>query len=123
MKIKFLANITLLTYSIVGARQNRFIFIDEKNRNSMRRIKLSEEQFLDFKNKVKESEVRQKISKMRNDTSDMKQGELKQLAHRFIDLAFWLGIKYYKMKTDIDGRARIMKKLDGMNKQIDGIPF
>ncbi len=89
----------------------------------MRRIKLSEEQFLDFKNKVKESEVRQKISKMRNDTSDMKQGELKQLAHRFIDLAFWLGIKYYKMKTDIDGRARIMKKLDGMNKQIDGIPF
>lgn len=89
----------------------------------MRRIMLTEEQFLDFKNKVKDGEVRQKINKMRNNTSDMKQGELKQLAHRFIDRAFWLGIKYSKMKTDIDGKARILKKLDGMNKQIDGIPF
>lgn len=123
MTDKILANITVLTYSIVRARKNRFIFIDEKNRNSMRRIKLSEEQFLDFNNKVKESEVRQKISKMRNDTSDMKQGELKQLAHRFIDRAFRLGIKYSKMKTDIEGRARILKKLDTMNIQIDSIPF
>ena len=89
----------------------------------MRRIMLTEEQFLDFKNKVKDGEVRQKISKMQNATSDMKQGELKQLAHRFIDHAFWLGIKYSQMKTDIEGKARIMKKLDGMNKQIDGIPF
>lgn len=94
----------------------------------MKRIKITEEQFHDLSRneavKVEDGgNVSQKIQKMRNDTSDMKQGELKQLAHRQIDRAFWLGIKYSKMLSNIEGRAKIMKQLDKMNKQIDRIPI
>ena len=93
----------------------------------MKRIKITEEQFHDLSRhqavKVEDCGVRQKIHKMRNDTSDMKEGELKQLAHRLIDRAFWLGTKYAKMMVDIEGRAKVMKMLDKMNKQIDRIPI
>lgn len=94
----------------------------------MKSIKITEEQFHDLSKheavKVEDGgNVRQKIQKMRNDTSDMKEGELKQLAHRLIDRAFWLGTKYAKMMVDIEGRAKVMKLLDKMNKQIDKIPI
>ena len=94
----------------------------------MKRIKITEEQFQDLSKheavKVEDGgNVRQKIQKMRNDTSDMKEGELKQLAHRLIDRAFALGMKYARMAVDVEGRAKVMKMLDKMNKQIDRIPI
>ena len=84
----------------------------------MKRIKITEEAV-----KVEDGDVRQKIHKMRNDTSDMKHGETKQLAHSLIDRAFALGMKYAKMAVDIEGRAKVMKQLDRMNKKIDRIPI
>ena len=94
----------------------------------MKRIKITEEQFQDLSKheavKVEDGgNVRQKIQKMRNDTSDMKEGELKQLAHRLIDRAFALGMRYARMAVDIEGRAKVMKQLDKMNKKIDRIPI
>lgn len=93
----------------------------------MKRIKITEEQFQDLSKheavKVEDGDVRQKIHKMQNDTSDMKQGELKQLAHSLIDRAFALGMKYARMAVDIEGRAKVMKQLDLMNKKIDRIPL
>ena len=79
----------------------------------MKSIKITEEQFHDLsKHKTVEVEdggVRQKIHKMQNDTSDMKEGEPKQLAHSLIDRAFALGMKYARMAVDIEGRAKVMK--------------
>ena len=93
----------------------------------MKRVKLTEQQLEDLSKKesivVEEGVFSNHINKMRHDTSDFKQGELKQLAHRFIDRAFWLGNKYAKMKLDIEGRAQIMKRLDKMNMRIDKIPM
>ena len=93
----------------------------------MKRIKITEEQLHDLSKheavKVEDGDVRQKIQKMRNDTSDFKHGETKQLAHSLIDRAFALGIKYARMAVDIEGRANVMKMLDKMNKQIDRIPL
>ncbi len=93
----------------------------------MKRIKITEEQFQDLSRneavKVEDGDVRQKIQKMRNDTSDFKHGETKQLAHSLIDRAFALGMKYARMAVDIEGRAKVMKMLDKMNKQIDRIPM
>lgn len=98
-----------------------------KLKNDMKRIKITEEQFIDLSRNeavnVEDGGVRQKIHKMQNDTSDMKEGELKQLCHRFIDRAFWLGTRYARMSVDIEGRAKVMKMLDKMNKQIDSIPI
>ena len=94
----------------------------------MKRIKITEEQFQDLSRneavKVEDGgNVRQKIQKMRNDTSDFKHGETKQLAHSLIDRAFALGMKYARMAVDIEGRAKVMKMLDKMNKKIDRIPL
>ena len=94
----------------------------------MKRIKITEEQFQDLSRneavKVEDGgNVKQKIQKMQNDTSDMKEGELKQLAHSLIDRAFALGMKYARMAIDIEGRAKVMKQLDRMNKKIDRIPL
>lgn len=94
----------------------------------MKRIKITEEQLHDLSkheaDKVEDGgNVRQKIQKMRNDTADFKHGETKQLAHSLIDRAFALGMKYAKMAVDIEGRAKVMKLLDKMNKQIDKIPI
>ena len=93
----------------------------------MKRIKITEEQLHDLSKheavKVEDGDVRQKIQKMRNDTSDFKHGETKQLAHSLIDRAFALGMKYARMAVDIEGRAKVMKQLDKMNKQIDKIPI
>ena len=93
----------------------------------MKRIKITEEQFQDLsKNeavKVEDGDVRQKIQNMRNDTADFKHGETKQLAHSLIDSAFALGMKYARMAVDIEGRAKVMKQLDRMNKKIDRIPL
>ena len=94
----------------------------------MKRIKITEEQLHDLSKheavKVEDGgNVRQKIQKMRNDTSDFKHGETKQLAHSLIDRAFALGMKYAKMAVDIEGRAKVMKQLDRMNKKIDRIPL
>ena len=93
----------------------------------MKRIKITEEQFHDLSKheavKVEDGDVRQKIQKMRNDTSDFKHGETKQLAHSLIDRAFALGMKYARMAVDIEGRAKVMKQLDRMNKKIDRIPL
>ena len=94
----------------------------------MKRIKITEEQFQDLSKheavKVEDGgNVRQKIQKMRNDTADFKHGETKQLAHSLIDHAFALGMKYARMAVDIEGRAKVMKQLDKMNKQIDKIPI
>jgi len=93
----------------------------------MKRIKITEEQFQDLSRneavKVEDGDVRQKIQKMRNDTSDFKLGETKQLAHSLIDRAFALGMKYARMAVDIEGRAKVMKQLDRMNKKIDRIPM
>ena len=93
----------------------------------MKRIKITEEQFQDLSRneavKVEDGDVRQKVQKMRNDTSDFKHGETKQLAHSLIDRAFVLGTKYARMAVDIEGRAKVMKQLDKMNKKIDRIPI
>ena len=94
----------------------------------MKRIKITEEQLHDLSkheaDKVEDGgNVRQKIQKMRNDTADFKHGETKQLAHSLIDRAFALGMKYAKMAVDIEGRAKVMKQLDRMNKKIDRIPI
>jgi len=93
----------------------------------MKSIKITEEQFHDLSRneavKVEDGGVKQKIHKMRNDTADFKHGETKQLAHSLIDRAFALGTKYAKMMVDIEGRAKVMKLLDKMNKQIDKIPI
>lgn len=94
----------------------------------MKRIKITEEQLHDLSKheavKVEDGgNVRQKIQKMRNDTADFKHGETKQLAHSLIDRAFALGMKYAKMAVDIEGRAKVMKQLDRMNKKIDRIPI
>ena len=93
----------------------------------MKRVKLTEQQLEDLSKKesivVEDGVFSNHINKMRHDTSDFKQGELKQLCHRFIDRAFWLGNKYAKMKLDIEGRTKIMKKLDKMNMRIDKIPM
>ena len=94
----------------------------------MKRIKITEEQLHDLSKheavKVEDGgNVRQKIQKMRNDTSDFKHGETKQLAHSLIDRAFALGVKYARMAVDIEGRAKVMKQLDRMNKKIDRIPL
>lgn len=93
----------------------------------MKRIKITEEQLHDLSRneavKVEDGDVRQKIQKMRNDTSDFKHGETKQLAHSLIDRAFALGMKYARMAVDIEGRAKVMKQLDRMNKKIDRIPL
>ena len=93
----------------------------------MKRVKLTEQQLEDLSRtesiEIEDGDVSRHVNKMRHDASDFKQGELKQLAHRFIDRAFWLGTKYAKMKLDIEGRAQIMKKLDKMNMRIDKIPM
>lgn len=93
----------------------------------MKRIKITEEQFHDLSRNeavnIEDGGVKQKVDQMRNNTSDMKEGELKQLCHRFIDRAFALGSKYAKMEVDIEARAKILKRLDQMNKKIDSIPI
>ena len=90
----------------------------------MKRIRLTEAQFDDLSKKEAievQDDARQAINKMRSDTSDMKQGELQQMAHNFIDKAFKLGQKYADMELDIEGRAMILKKLHQLNKKIDSV--
>lgn len=91
-----------------------------------KKIKMTEEQFLDLSRKeaiiIEDGAVKQKIDQMRKDTDDVKQGELRQLAHRYIDGGFVLGQKYAENKLDIETRAKILKRLEMMNKKIDKIP-
>lgn len=90
----------------------------------MKRIRLTEAQFDDLSKKEAievQDDARHAISKMRNDTSDMKQGELQQMAHSFIDKAFKLGQDYADMQLDVEGRADILKRLNHLNRKIDSV--
>lgn len=90
----------------------------------MKRIRLTEAQFDDLSKKEAievQDDSRHAISKMRSDTDDMKQGELQQMAHSFIDKAFKLGQKYADMQLDVEGRADILKRLNHLNRKIDSV--
>ena len=96
----------------------------------MKKVFITEQQFLEMCRKESsvnggeaKMDMRQRIIQMRNDTSDFKEGELKLLARRHIDRAFWLGTQYYKNLLDIESRAKILKQLDKMNRQIDDVPI
>ncbi len=92
----------------------------------MKRVKITEEQLHDLSRreaiKIEEGDVGRKIAKMRKDASDMKHGELRQLAHKYIDDAFRLGQEYAENIMDIELRAQILKKLQYINKKIDLFP-
>ena len=90
----------------------------------MKRIRLTEAQFDDLSKKEAieiDGDVEKGINQMRKNTSDMKQGELQQMAHSFIDKAFKLGQKYADMQLDIEGRADILKRLNHLNRKIDSV--
>ena len=92
----------------------------------MKKVRITEEQLEDLSRReaivIEDSSIKQKIDKMRNNTADFKQGELRQLAHRYIDGAFRLGQKYEENKLDIETRAKILDRLEKMNKKIEEIP-
>ena len=93
----------------------------------MKKVRITEEQLEDLSRKeaivIEDCSIERKIAQMRNDTAALKQGELRQLAHRYIDGAFRLGQKYSESELDIEQRAKILHRLEMMNKKIDEIPY
>lgn len=106
--------------------KNASIFIAMIINNKMKKVRITEEQLEDLSRKeaivIEDYSIKRKIAQMRNDTADLKQGELRQLAHRYIDGAFSSGQKYAESELDIEQRAKILKRLQQMNIKIDKIP-
>ena len=92
-----------------------------KLRNMPKRISINESQYDGF---LKQFEVEngentaQEISNMRHERAEITKSELKQMAHRYIDMAFNLGKKYVN-ELDQEAQMLILKKIDKMNKKLE----
>ena len=86
-----------------------------------KRIKIKESQYDGVVKPLevdKDENVAQEINNMRHERAEITKSELKQMAHRYIDMAFNLGKKYAN-ELDQEAQMLILKKIDKMNKKLE----
>ena len=86
-----------------------------------KRIKIKESQYDGVVKPLevdKDENVAQEISNMRHERAEITKSELKQMAHRYIDISFNLG-KRFAIELDQEAQMLILKMIDDMNRELE----
>jgi hypothetical protein len=89
---------------------------------TMKRVKITEEQYSGFLKQYEKNNTAQELSNMRHNVADLKQNELKVIARDAITKAFQLGADYESTSMlDMEGRKEILQKLNQLQTKIDSV--
>ena len=89
---------------------------------TMKRVKITEEQYSGFLKQYEKNNTAQELSNMRHNVADLKQNELKVIARDAITKAFQLGADYESTSMlDIERRKEIIQKLNQLQAKIDSV--
>ena len=89
---------------------------------TMKRVKITEEQYSGFLKQYEKNNTAQELSNMRHNVADLKQNELKVIARDAITKAFQLGADYESTSMlDMEGRKEILQKLNRLQAKIDSV--
>ena len=89
---------------------------------TMKRVKITEEQYSGFLKQYEKNNTAQELSNMRHNVADLKQCELKVMAREHIAKAFKLGCDYESTSMlDMKRRKEILQKLNGLQEKIDSV--
>ena len=89
---------------------------------TMKRVKITEEQYSGFLKQYEKNNTAQELSNMRHNVADLKQNELKVIARDAITKAFQLGADYESTSMlDMEGRKEILQKLNQLQAKIDSV--
>ena len=89
---------------------------------TMKRVKITEEQYSGFLKQYEKNNTAQELSNKRHNVADLKQNELKVIARDAITKAFQLGADYESTSMlDMEGRKEILQKLNQLQAKIDSV--
>ena len=89
---------------------------------TMKRVKITEEQYSGFLKQYEKNNTAQELSNMRHNVADLKQNELKVIARDAMTKAFQLGADYESTSMlDMEGRKEILQKLNRLQAKIDSV--
>ena len=89
---------------------------------TMKRVKITEEQYSGFLKQYEKNNTAQELSNMRHNVADLKQNELKVISRDAITKAFQLGADYESTSMlDMEGRKEILQKLNQLQAKIDSV--